>query len=255
MPSQNCILSRSISHGRMDISIRPRVIRTRDKINSPCKKNTIFVSACPAFRLVGGGKSNARRSNGHGNLRPIRGLAATVTDSPDWLETATCWNFRRLSATATGSWENTRWLGNFYASPSRTEKVPYERISYDRMGRRESMKRLWLNAVWSVCHSRFEWIAPLSPRGKHEVWKPFYYTLKMRSSEWRFYGDHRASFSLWYDFFLLFFFFPPYEKLPRLAQRIDTVERFITCVNMQLKHWRGYKNSRATGVSDLQYVC
>lgn len=34
------------------------------------------------------------------------------------------------------------------------------RDTLDRMDRRKSMERFWLNVVWSVCHRRFEWIAP-----------------------------------------------------------------------------------------------
>jgi len=58
------------------------------------------VSVCPAFCLVGG-KSNVRRSNGMGTSDRFADslLPHAVTDSPDWLETATCWNFCRLSAT------------------------------------------------------------------------------------------------------------------------------------------------------------
>lgn len=54
-----------------------------------------------------------------------------ASDSPDWLKTATYWNFHRLSATAAEMRERTR-TGNFYAPPIRPDRYLRDRIVADQ---------------------------------------------------------------------------------------------------------------------------
>lgn len=169
---------------------------------------------CPAFCLVGS-KSNARRSNGMG-----RSCDSQFANSPPPRIRLTGWKlpepagtFRRLSATAMGSWENARGLGNFYASPSRAERY------LDRMD-------LWLNAVWSVCRRHFEWIAP------RRAGKPLYYALKMIEGMSILRQSPRFPRYPLIFVFCLFFFYR--EIITARTETIDTMEKFIARDNIQL---------------------
>jgi len=155
VPSQNCILLQPENR-----YLNSPARHTRDKINS-LYKETIFASACPVFRLVGG-KSNARQCNG-------MGICGRFADSPPSRIRLTGWklqpagNFRRSSATATGPRERARDLG--------TSVPPSIRIPRSDGSVANRWIRLRFDAVRSVCRRRFEWIAPLlpPPRAEHKV--------------------------------------------------------------------------------------
>lgn len=98
--------------------------------------------------------------------------------------------------------------GNFYAPPIWPERYPANGSSSSQINGTSLVKGSLIGT--SSCRCRFEWIAPLL----HKIRKPLYYTLKTRSSEWRFYVNYRTPprFDIRFSIF-----FPPYGELQRLV--------------------------------------